>query len=386
MNTNLRNTIICILVLSISISGCGSNQSPGSTRFVAIAAGALHTCALTSTGGVKCWGDNTYGQLGDGTTTNQATPVDVKGLEGGVSFISAGSGHTCALTKDGGVKCWGNNNDGELGDGTTTQRLTPVDVNGLTSGVSAIALGSLYTCALTSTGVVKCWGWRNAYAEGNDNPTTKRLSPVDVQGLTSGIRAIATGTAHTCVLTSTGGVKCWGSNGEGQLGDGTTINRATPVDVSELTSGVSAIAANGYHTCALTKRGGIKCWGINVYGTLGDGTTTNHTTPIDVSGLTLGVSAINVSGSHTCAITSIGGVKCWGDNTQGQLGNGTIDQQIKPIDVNGLSNDIIAIAAGDLHTCALTLDGIVKCWGANFLGQLGDGTITQRFAPVDVNH
>ncbi len=385
MNTKLRNTIICILVLSITISSCGSNQLSEDTQFVAIAAGADHTCALTSAGGVKCWGDNTYGQLGDGTTSNRTTPVDVKGLEVGVSFISAGFGHTCALTKDGGVKCWGNNYDGELGDGTTTQRLTPVDVNGMTSGVSAIALGSSYTCALTSTGGVKCWGWRNTYAEGNDDPTTKRLVPVDVNGLTSGISAIAAGTAHTCVLTSDGGVKCWGSNGEGQLGDGTTINRATPVDVSGLTSRVSSIAANGYYTCALTSKGSVRCWGINLAGQLGNGTTTNQTTPIDVSGLTNGVTAITAGGTYTCALTSNGKVMCWGNNTQGQLGNGTIDQQIKPTDVSGLSSGIIAITAGDLHACALTLDGIVKCWGSNFLGQLGDGTIIQRFAPVDVN-
>lgn len=385
MKTNLLNIVICNILISLSLSGCGSSQLPESVRFVSIAAGALHTCVLTSNGEVKCWGSNDYGQLGDGTTITRTTLVDVKGLMSGVSAISAGDWHTCALTLSGYVKCWGNNGDGQLGDGTTTQRLTPVDVSGLTNRVSAIASGSSYTCALTLAGGVKCWGWKNTYAEGNDNSaTTKRLVPVDVTGLTNGIIAISSSTAHTCILTSSSGAKCWGSNDEGQLGDGTTINRATPVDVSGLTSGVRVITAKGYCTCALTLKGGVKCWGINFAGQLGDGTTIDHTAPVDVSGLANGVTAITLSGTHTCALTSNGAVKCWGDNSQGQLGDGTINQQLTPVNVSGLPSDVSAIVAGSLHTCALTLDGVIKCWGANFAGQLGDGTTDQRLTPADV--
>ncbi|MCX6538746.1 MAG: RCC1 repeat-containing protein, partial [Acidobacteria bacterium] len=260
-----------------------------------VAAGSYHTCALTVGGGVKCWGLNFDGQLGDGTPTSRSTPVNVSGLTSGVSAVAAGRFHTCAVTSGGGVKCWGSNQYGQLGDGTTTHRFTPVDVSGLTSGVIAVTAGYFHTCAVTSGGGVKCWGYNNSGQLGD-------------------------GTSHTCAVTSGGGVKCWGSNNLGQLGDGTTTQRVTPVDVSALTSGVSAVDAGGYHTCALTAGGGVKCWGLNSIGQLGHGTTTQHLTPVDVSGLTSGVIAVTAGYFHTCAVTSGGGVKCWGYNNSGQLG------------------------------------------------------------------
>ena len=391
----------------------GEGFSCPDSGVAAVAAGRLHTCALTDEGGVKCWGHNDSGQLGAGMTTDRTAPVDVFGLGGGVAAITAGDSDTCALTSGGGVKCWGRNHFGQLGDGTTTDRTTPVDVFGL-GGVTAVAAGRNHTCALTSGGGVKCWG-RNAEGQlGNGTNSGPEIcdllacstTPVDVSGLGGGVAAIAASGDHNCALTSGGGVKCWGSNGSGELGNGTaTAYETTPVDVSGLGSGVAAIAAGGNHTCALTSGGGLKCWGENSFGNLGDGTTTTRTTPVDVcaSGAGAGcsggsalssVAAISAGTFHTCALTSAGGAKCWGHNHLGQLGNGTNSgPQIcstsspcstTPVDVFGLGGGVAAITAGDSDTCALTSWGGVKCWGYNGYGQLGDGTTTHRTTPVCV--
>ena len=226
----------------------------------AISAGFYHACILTSVGGVKCWGGNWTGQLGNGTYTDSNVPVDVSGLTNGVSAISAGANHTCALTSAGGVKCWGSNEYGKLGNGTNTDSNVPVDVSGLTNGASAISAGMSHTCALTSVSGVKCWGY-NGFGELGNGMNTSSNVPVDVSGLTSGVIAISAN-LHTCALTSVGGVKCWGYNGVGELGNGTNTDSNVPVNVSGLTSGVSAISAGYYHTCALTSTGGAKCWAL----------------------------------------------------------------------------------------------------------------------------
>jgi photosystem II stability/assembly factor-like uncharacterized protein/alpha-tubulin suppressor-like RCC1 family protein len=382
MNTKRRNFAICVLILGLLISNCGPGSSSGPTRFVSIAAGRVHTCGLTSGGGVKCWGDNSYGQLGDGTTTQRFTPVDVIGLTSGVRAIASSglgdsSNYTCALTSGGGVKCWGANENGELGDGTRTRRLTPVDVKGLTKGIRAIAIGSHHTCALTSGGEVKCWG---LYSESGSIPT-----PTDVSGLAGGVKAISAGMGYTCALTSSGGVKCWGGNTYGVLGGGTLTARQTTVNVSGLTSGVTAITASGLHTCALTSGGGVKCWGYNWDGQLGDGTYSIRAAPVDVRGLTDGVAAISGGYAHTCALTSGGGVQCWGDNGFGQLGDGTHTDRAAPVDVRGLTKGVKAIfASGANFTCALTSDDEFKCWGNNFFGGMPFGTNIQALNPADV--
>lgn len=345
----------------------------------ALAAGYDFTYALTSSGGVKCWGDVSLRV--DGNITDKDIPMDAPGLTSGVTAITAGSQHVCALTSGGGVKCWGLNADGQLGDGTTESAYTPVDVSGLTSGVAAIAAGSTHTCVLTSGGGVKCWG-SNDYGQLGDGTTTDRSTPVDVSGFDSGVTAIAAGNNFTCALTNTGGVKCWGSNTSGQLGDGTNEDSLTPVDVNGLRGGVTAIAAGDIHACALTNAGGLKCWGNNAAGQLGGDKRYINPVPVEVSGLTSGVTAIAAGSSHTCALTG-GGVKCWGRNSRGQLGDGTTTNRQAPVDVSDLTSGVTALAAGHAHTCAVT-DGGVKCWGWNSVGQLGDGTRTDSNTPVDV--
>jgi alpha-tubulin suppressor-like RCC1 family protein len=322
--------------------------------------------------------------LGDNSTTTRLVPVDVKGLSSGVAAVALGNTHTCALTTMGGVKCWGWNLYGQLGDNSTTQRLTPVDVTGLASGVTAIAAGDNHTCALSTAGGVKCWG-DNSRGQLGDNSTTQRMTPTDVAGLASGVTAIAAGIWHTCALTTAGRVKCWGWNGWGQLGDDSTTDRLTPVDVTGLSSGVVAISAGWYHTCALTIAGGAKCWGSNIFGQVGDNSTTTRLTPVGVTGLASGVAAIAAGGGNTCALTMAGGVRCWGLNVYAQVGDHSLANRLTPVDVTGLASSVKAIDLGDFHTCALTTAGGVKCWGANRSGQLGDNTQTQmQSTPVDV--
>ncbi|MFZ5856178.1 MAG: DNRLRE domain-containing protein [Chloroflexota bacterium] len=360
-----------------------ASTPPYLSNIQAIDLGGYHTCALTTSGGVKCWGDNSDGQLGDGTTIGSLIPVDVFKLTSGVLAVSAGRYYTCALNSKGGVKCWGANWFGQLGDDTHLFRRTPVDVSGLSSGVIEISAGGSHTCALTDTGGVKCWGW-NLSGQLGDGTTIDHNTPGDVSGLTSGAIAISAGSSHTCVLMDVGGVKCWGGNSGGQLGDGTTIGSLIPVDVSGLGGEVQAISAGGGHTCALTDTGGVKCWGENDFGQLGDGTYTSRKTPVDVQGLTSGVLAISTGSVHTCALTSGGGVKCWGWNGSGQLGDGTATKRSSPVDVIGLASGMKAVSAGGNHTCAIISNDGVKCWGWNENGQLGDGTTTRRLVPVNV--
>jgi ankyrin repeat protein/alpha-tubulin suppressor-like RCC1 family protein len=374
------NTKIAELIEKAAASGGASTSAPAST---VIATGHNHTCALTRTGGVKCWGETLGGALGDGTMTDRHTPVDVVGLSSGAASLSAGWGYTCALMATGNVKCWGFNASGEIGDGTTTSRLTPVDVVGLGSGAVSISSGYQHVCALTKAGGVKCWG-ENEKGQLGDGTTTDRHTPIDVVGLGLGAVSISSGYQHVCALTTAGGVKCWGENEEGQLGDGTTTDRQRPVDVIGLRSGVTAISAGANHTCALMATGGVKCWGWNI-GQLGYETTGgNSTSPGDVVGLSSGVASIAASRGHTCALMKTGSVKCWGWNKDGQLGDGTTDFRRTPVDVVGLSSGVTSIAGTWKHTCALMTTGRAKCWGKNEYGQLGDGTTTDRHTPVDV--
>jgi alpha-tubulin suppressor-like RCC1 family protein len=350
----------------------------------AIAAGYMHTCALLESGGVKCWGYNRFGQLGNGEMLGRRKPVDVVGLQSGVTAITAGGFHTCALSEGGGVKCWGYNEFGQVGDGTHKNRSEPVDVARLSSGVRTLSGGHWHTCALSKSGEARCWG-ANAFGQLGDGTVVDRRTPVKVVGLDSPLDTIAAGYQHTCVRTISGGVKCWGENVAGQLGDGTRLTRLLPVDVSGLQSGVSAITTGEAHSCALMTGAQVKCWGENETGQLGDASFNDHLTPVDVIRLPEGVSMLTAGVSHTCGLIVSGGLLCWGSNDNGQLGTGVALNRPEPANVLGLPGELGGLAAGRAHSCALTVGGQVQCWGANPYGQLGDGTTNLRLLPVDVS-
>ncbi len=364
-------------------------QGRGHAPVAAVSAGTFHTCALTTEGAVLCWGANGNGQLGDGSSVRRRTsPVRVAGLAEGVVAVSAGELHTCALTDSGGVKCWGENGNGQLGDGTTTDRIAPVDVAGLGEGAVAISTGTIHTCALTASGGVKCWGRMllgplSVQERALGTGMARDIRTADyVDGLTSGVIAVSSGTLHTCALTTSGGVKCWGYNREGQLGDGTKTDSGTPVDVAGLGEGVVSISAGWKHTCAVTSDADVKCWGWNNGGQIGDGTVIDRTTLAVVDGLTESATAVSTGRMHTCALTASGAVKCWGFNGVGQLGNGKTLPSSAPVDVEGLSGGVTSIASGLSHNCAVTSAGGLKCWGIGSSGQLGDGTPDAQHRPT----
>lgn len=348
-----------------------------------ISLGATHTCAIQDNGRIKCWGRNSEGQLGDGTTLDRAAPTAIPGLNSGSVSLDAGASHTCALNHSGQATCWGSNHSGQLGDGTLTTRFMPRGVSGLNDGAYAIDNGAFHTCALTSAGGAKCWG-QNGYGQLGDATQTDRATPVDVVGLNSGMRAIAAGDYHSCAIAASGSVVCWGENSAGQLGNGTMINRNTPVAVIGLDGHALALTAGGQHSCALTDAGGVKCWGRNDFGQLGDGTNTNRTAPVEVAGLTGSVSAVSAGHMHTCAVMTTGSVKCWGRNGNGQLGDGTTRDRNTPVDVSGLSYGAQDVVSARDHTCALLEIGRMKCWGDNRYGQLGNSILTTRTTPIDV--
>jgi alpha-tubulin suppressor-like RCC1 family protein len=376
-----------------------------SQRAVSISAGYAHSCAIES-GKAYCWGDNGYGQLGDGGTADSRVPVavDTSGVLAGkiLTEITAGYDDTCALDSTGAAYCWGYNASGELGDGTTNNSGVPVavDTYGVLAGktLSQITIGYFHACALDTAGAVYCWG-DNSYGElGEAIFGTNASSSVPVAVNTSGVLAgktltqVSVGTLafHTCALDTSGAAYCWGYNPLGELGNGSTANSSLPVAVD--TSGVLAgktltqITAGDSHTCALDTAGAAYCWGYNYYGELGDGSSADSSVPVavDTSGVLAGktLTQITAGDLHTCALNRTGEAYCWGWNEFGELGDGSTTSASVPVavDTGGVlaSKILIQVSAGAYYTCAVGDASAVYCWGRNDAGQLGDNSTTQR--------
>jgi alpha-tubulin suppressor-like RCC1 family protein len=352
--------------------GTGVDSCAGRIVPVQVSAGVYHTCALTNTGEGRCWGFNQDGELGDGTSGNTKPAPVTCNVGTALKAVVAGGQHTCALTTTLGVRCWGVNIRGELG-------LAPADVlpfqasppaNDVLTGVEALALGAYHTCALKTNGGVRCWG---AILGGTgDRPTP----PTDDMAINTTVRAVAAGSFHDCILTTQGTVRCWGTNGYGQLGDGTMNDRTSPAADVAVGTTVQALALGDMHTCVLTDAGGVRCWGFNDYGQLGDGTTDSRLSP-PANDVPIGerVQAIAAGANYTCALTSSGRVICWGSNSDGQLGSqAAFGLSPTPVAI-GLPYVAVSITAGLAHACALSGDAVAQCWGAGGDGQLGDGSV-----------
>lgn len=333
-----------------------------------------HGCAITAGDIVKCWGNNSFGQLGDGTTVPSSLPVAVRGLPPGAKEVAVGDNHTCALVRAVSqmgwhhVYCWGSNSSGQLGDGSTVSSLVPVRVHEL-NDVRTISAGSSHTCAIASDDKSWCWGDNSFGQLGGKKLQGSALAGVSGSDPT---RLISAGKYSTCLVTAAGAAKCWGYN-QGRLGNGSTDNSGAPVQVQGLESGVTSVAVGGTHACATTTSGSVKCWGMNSSGQLGDSSQIGRLAPVDVQGLYGGTMKLSLGDSHTCALSGGGVVQCWGSNVYGKLGNGTTALSWTPVLI--LAGGVTDVAAGYHHTCALASDR-AACWGYGGQGRLGNGRTT----------
>ncbi|MFA7233171.1 MAG: LamG-like jellyroll fold domain-containing protein [Terrimicrobiaceae bacterium] len=357
---------------------CAGAWGQGFSGAMQVGAGLYHSLGLKSDGTVWAWGHNYYGQLGDGTTADRTSPVQVSGLSG-VAAVAGEYCHSLALKGDGSVWAWGYNIYGQLGDNTAATRTVPVQVQGL-GGVVAVAAGADFSLALKSDGTVWAWG-HNAYGQLGDGTTATRKAPVQVGGL-SGVVAIAGGYFHGLAVKSDGSVWAWGYNAFGQLGDGTTANSAVPVRAGGL-GGVAEVSAGAYHSMAAKSDGSAWAWGYNAFGQLGDGTTANSAVPVRAGGLG-GVAGVSAGAYHSMAWKSDGSAWAWGFNSEGEVGDGTFAGRPSPVQVQ-VGGIAVGVAAGGYHSLVLQADGIVCGFGENKNGQLGCGTTALRQSPVQAS-
>jgi alpha-tubulin suppressor-like RCC1 family protein len=309
------------------------------------------------------------------------TPIAVVGVSDAAA-LEVGDNHSCVLLSDDTARCWGINIEGTLGNTPLGTAISaPLQPDGL-GPASELVGGGSHTCARLAAGSVFCWG-TNQQGQLGDGTTTPHTVPAPLNGITSVVQ-LAAGGSHTCAVDGSGAVWCWGANEYGQLGVGNTLETHMPAAVTGIPSAAQVVATEA-HTCALLQSGEVACWGFNFNGQIGQPASFNSiTTPKVVPGLS-GVASISAGMGFTCALMLDGTVRCWGLNADGQLGIGTMNAgaQSVPQTVTGLSN-VTKIACGHDHTCALSSSGEVFCWGENAHGELGDGTMTSRSSPTPV--
>lgn len=372
--------IILLFVLIPSQSTGAQNQIEAaiqSVGFSQIEAGDKHTCAVTASGASVCWGKNTTRELGTFTPAeNYPFPIRPQDLTDSASAITGAVNHSCLINAQG-TWCWGYGWWGQMGDGEAAQNQTPNLVTGFANPL-LISAGGDTTCGVNTSGEAYCWGNGLHGQMGNGTWVDINSTPVPVSLIGLEVSKISVGAAHVCAVTSAGAAYCWGRDNYGQLGnDAPLADSNLPVLVSGFGSGMADISAGALHTCGLTTGGAVWCWGYGEEGYLGNGgygEGANSPVPVQVTDLTSGVSDIACGNYHSCAVQG-GAVKCWGYNGYGALGDGTYEDRYTPVPVVGLAGPAIAVSVGRLHSCALLEDGTIQCWGYNSEGQLGIGVV-----------
>ena len=389
--------VVCTLALAVIVRGASVVLAPQNPTLLtgqtmqltssgavvpsAISTGAGHTCVLYSDQTIRCTGQNSQGEVGNGTYTNVFEPALASGTVNPVT-LHTGLEHTCTLVGDGRMQCWGTNYTGQLGDGTMGGfAMTPQFVHGMTNAVKAIT-GGFFTCAIVADSTVQCWGRNQDGQLGNGDSTTDVPLPAPVQGL-GPVADFAAGGYHACAIMSDRTVKCWGRNVRGQVGDGTINSPVVQPHAVVGLNNVASLSLGTYHSCALLQDRTVQCWGQNDYGQIGAQGVIYSATPVAVSGITNAVS-IATGFLHSCALLADGTVHCWGHNDFGQLGDRTTTSSATPVTVQGVVNPL-AIALGIGHTCALMPGASVVCWGENDLGEFGNGTGTNSLSPVQMH-
>lgn len=353
-----------------------ADPTPGGSPDRMLATGSSTTCGVSQAGAAYCWGNKAYILAASGMPDYAATPTVLPGLTSGIAQIEAGTGFACALTTAGAVKCIGDGTAGQLGNGSLTASQTAVQVTGLTSGVTSIAVGDTSACAVLSDATVKCWG-ANWYGQLGNGTTTSSPTPVVATGVTGAAQVeISEYLGSVCASLTNGNVKCWGYNVDGQLGLGNTTSPVTtPTSVGNF-SGTTDVALGSNFSCALFTNGSVKCFGNNNANQLGNGTNTNSLTGVVPTGLA-GVTQIEAGGGSACAEVSGTQVKCWGYNTSGQLGIGTTTNVATPTNVTAFALGVEGISIGSTHMCATLTGGTMKCTGpSGYIGTGSSGTVT----------
>jgi alpha-tubulin suppressor-like RCC1 family protein len=358
----------------LNFETCQSKEFSPNSPVRSIESGWFHTCVALESGEVNCWGINTFGQLGAGPISNTASAVRVPSISNALT-VGAGASHSCALLANQTVQCWGLGGAGQLGQGAQIDSLVPVTVQGLT-GATSLSVGKEHSCTVLDDRTIKCWGNNDTgqLGDGVDRRSTRSSVPVTVVGV-SNATAVSAGGDHTCALLVDTTVACWGWNDLGTLGnDGSTgavfsgtrgvnnVFTGTPVPVLNL-AGVISVSAGDSHSCAVLAGGGVKCWGWDVYGQLGNGDVSSSGSfiPVDVVGITDAVS-VSAGWASTCARLAGGDVKCWGWNQNGQLGDGSTVDSAVPVRASGWADNAL-IAVSNHQTCAVSSAGAARCLG-----------------------